>query len=205
MFSQDKALCDEAIIPVEKYSDESKQFAILETTLDKDQIGNAIVAGPATIDITDTALDYVVPDVSSPGLFKYSETGTARVLYSDSEKAIVLLGATSGNTYNGPFKVELEEGGTLKVSVGYLNRNGEFSTVGAKSKISPASGILCLYSTIKDGKWTEPEYKITAPAADAYPIAEIAVDDKDNVSIKQYHVSVAIILLAKVCPLTKKE
>ncbi len=205
MFSQDKTLCDEDIIPIEKYSDESKHFAVLENSLEKDQIGNAVIGGPVAIDISGTALDYVVPDVSSTGSFKYSESGTARVLYSDSEKAIVLLGATSGNIYNGSFKVELEEGGTLKVSAGYLNRNGEFSTVEAKNKITPKSGVLCLYSTIKDGKWTDPEYKIIDPAADAYPVAEITVDEDKNVAVKQYHVSVAIILLAKVCPLTKKE
>ena len=201
MFSEDADLCSDAI-PIEKCSDDSKPFAVLENTLESNKIGNAIVAGATTVNVSGEELDYVAPNISTPGSFKYSDTGTARVLFVSDGKAIILLGGSSGETsYNGPFAVDLDDDGTLKVSSGYLNRNGEFLTIAAATGIAPSSGILCLCSTIEDGAWTTPSFSIATPAADAYPIAGISVDDSD-VSIKQYPVSVAVILLTKVCPLT---
>lgn len=106
-----------------------------------------------------------------------------------------------------PFKVTLGENNTLDILSGYLNRNGEFLAIPEKSGFTPATGVLCLKSTITDGKWTDPEFVIQQPAADAYPIAEISVEEKDGnktVSIRQFPVTVAIILLAKHCPLTRE-
>ena len=49
---------------------------------------------------------------------------------------------------------------------------------------------------------SEPEFKIQTPAPDAYPVAEIEVKG-ESVSIKQYPVAVAFILLVKQCPIAE--
>ena len=201
MFSTGKPFCGNAV-PIEIHSDNEKPFAVLENTLESDKIGNAIVAGSATVTVTGNALDYVIPDPSTPGSFKYSDNGTARVLLATPEKTLVLLGAPGQATSHGSFVVKLENA-MLTVSAGYLNRNGEFLSIPAKSGLTPAPGILCLCSTIKDGSWTVPDLRIAEPAADAYPIAEISVVE-NNISIRQFPVAVAVILLTKHCPLTKE-
>jgi hypothetical protein len=118
------------------------------------------------------------------------------------KQEIVSFPNNQSAAYNGSFAVELTEENKLKVSSGYLNRNGEFLAIEEKDEITPASGMLCLYSTIKDKKWTEPEFKIMEPDADAYPVAEITVDEESkDISIKQFPVTVATIIMAKPCPL----
>ncbi|MDD3886955.1 MAG: hypothetical protein PHI35_08780 [Victivallaceae bacterium] len=118
----------------------------------------------------------------------------------------ILLPTSAAAGYNGNFKVTLNEKEKLEISSGFLNRNGEFLPIPSDLSDPPdKSGYLCLCSTIEEGKWTKPEFRIAEPAADAYPIAEITVEEKDgkkNIYIRQFPVNVAIILLAKRCPLT---
>lgn len=94
-------------------------------------------------------------------------------------------------------------GSVLSVSAGWLSRNGEFLKVPEKTGIEAKAGILCLYS-IPDAKgvWSEPEFRISEPAACAYPIAEIKVDGT-AVAVTQYPVVVAVILFTKKCPIAE--
>lgn len=168
MFSQDNSLCDEDVIPIEKYSDDSKPFAVLEATLDKDQIGNAIVAGATTVSVSGEVLDYVVPDVSSPGSFKYSRTGIARVLFADSEQAIILLGGGGkiGNDYSGYFVLEEDPDNenTIKIVDGtdtlgegtcgvYISGIDEINVNAASFTIS-GNTYIYLEAVYSDGNWT---------------------------------------------------
>jgi len=121
----------------------------------------------------------------------------------------ILRARRSGNRtggkmpYTGTFEVTIENG-LLDVAAGWLNRNGAFINVPPVSGIAAdASGYLCLCSSIIDDAWTIPEYRITVPAADAYPVAEITINQAGGVSIRQLPVAVAIIMLAQVCPMAE--
>lgn len=102
------------------------------------------------------------------------------------------------------FRVSLDAQRMLTATGGWLNRNGEMVFVKPPEKgISPSSGFFCVCSTPDAaGKWSTPEFKITPPAADAYPVAEISVDG-EAISIVQYPVSVAMILIVKQCPIAE--
>lgn len=113
------------------------------------------------------------------------------------------------------FKVSFDEG-KLFVSGGQINRNGTIITAGTKGGIEPKSGTLCVQSKIEsdpkgkngESKWTEPEYLFTAPAPDAWPIADIEEvtdgEGKKNFVIRQRITNIAILLVSKQCPLTRK-
>lgn len=118
-FSESASLCGDSV-PVEKCSNIRKPWAVLENTLEPNKIGSAIVAGATTVNVSGIAMEYITPDTSSPGLFKYSETGVARVLFSSIGKAVVLLGfaGTNSTGYDGPFACSLQEvDGVTKVHV----------------------------------------------------------------------------------------
>ncbi|MDD3155195.1 MAG: hypothetical protein PHS41_10035, partial [Victivallaceae bacterium] len=105
-----------------------------------------------------------------------------------------------------PFEVTLDRvTGKLSVAPGFLRRNGEFLRVKAVEGIPPATGFLCVVSTLTDGTWSDPAYAICSePDETSFPIAEIAVDaDSGDVTITQYPVTAALILQTKGCPLQK--
>lgn len=108
---------------------------------------------------------------------------------------------TGNAAYTGMYEVTLYDG-KLSISGGWLLRNGEMTEVADGKGITPTAGYLCVYSTIKSDAWTVPEYRIIEkPAPDAYPVAKIEIDEKTKaVSIKQYYVVVAVIMLARACP-----
>lgn len=101
------------------------------------------------------------------------------------------------------FQVSADDAGRLKVTGGWLNRNGEMLLVKSAEGIDPKTGYLCLCTEPDSrGQWSEPEFKITEPAPAAYPVAEIKVENS-SVSIVQYPVAVAMILLVKQCPIAE--
>ena len=202
---------DAPLIPAVKKAKSDDCYGILAAELKPGYSGYAVFAGIVEIALS-KALPadayYVEPDGS--GGFVAADSGRAEVLWSDSTRAILLLGGSGGGTaYSGPFAVTAA-GGKLHVSAGYLNRNGEFLAMPETKNIAAATGTLCLCTTISDkGIWTKPEIKIAEPAADAYPLAEITVlpkteyDDAPGVAVRQYPVTVAIIMLGKACPLAQ--
>lgn len=101
------------------------------------------------------------------------------------------------------FQVSVDDAGRLKVSGGWLNRNGEMVRVDEQKGIDPKTGYLCICTKPDDkGAWSTPEFQVTAPAPEAYPVAEIKVENS-SVSIVQYPVAVAMILLVKQCPIAE--
>ena len=103
--------------------------------------------------------------------------------------------------YTGTFEVTIENG-LLNVDEGWLNRNGEWLTIPKVTGVAPETGWLCVCSTIENGDWTVPELRIETPSADAFPIAEIEVEN-DSITVRQLPVAVAMIILAKVCPMAE--
>lgn len=111
-------------------------------------------------------------------------------------------GRAGGKTpYTGTFEVTIKNG-LLNVDEGWLNRNGEWLTIPKVTGVAPETGWLCVCSTIENGDWTVPELRIETPSADAFPIAEIEVEN-DSISVRQLPVAVAMIILAKVCPMAE--
>lgn len=113
-------------------------------------------------------------------------------------------GGSNGFVYDGPFAVTFKDG-KLFVAAGWLLRNGEMLTVAEVKDMTPpkSTGILCVYSTIKNKQWTVPEIKIATPAADAWPIAEIKIGEKGKLTIRPFPAAVAIIMLKKTCAFTR--
>ena len=200
---------DMPLIPAVKKAQSDDCYGILAAELKPGYSGYAIFAGIVEIALSKALPDdayYVEPNGS--GGFVAADSGRAEVLWSDSTRAILLLGGSGGTVYSGPFAVTAADG-KLNVSAGYLNRNGEFLAMPATKGIVAATGTLCLCTTIKDGLWTKPEIKIAEPAADAYPLAEITVtaakegETAPGIAVRQFPVTVAIIMLAKPCPLAQ--
>ncbi len=208
---QDEEVIDGTVIlPAKPAEDVDTLYGVTAEVLTPGKIGDVILLGIVEVALAGSIGEddkYVEPVSSGTGYFRGASAGRAQVLHATADKALVLLGGSS-TKYTGSFAVTQKEG-KLYVSGGYLNRNGEFFFVDEMQEIEPETGTLCLCSTIEadDGEWTEPEYKITEPAADAYPIAEIGLEsrqengkDKILIHIRQLPVSVAIIMLANPCP-----
>jgi len=113
-----------------------------------------------------------------------------------------------GTKYTGSFAVtqEAEDGKppVLRIGKGYVNVNGTFFTVSGQT-VSPQEGILCVtaYVDETERKITDPVFEFHEPDASHYPIAQITLDDDGNYKIRQYPVTVAVILLTKPCIFAK--
>lgn len=195
-FILSSALVGDAV-PAEAVKDISKPWGVLADSLKPNDIGDCIISGPVTVDCTGTGA-FAEPDVSTPSVFKLGGSG-APVLFSADGRALINLG--SGTVQAGTFAVSVKDD-KLNIAPGFLNRNGEWLTIPAVEGIEPITGWLCLCSTIENGAWTVPELRVETPSADAYPIAEIKVEN-DSITVRQLPVAVAMIMLAKVCPMAE--
>lgn len=188
-------------VPVKKADTASKPWGVLESTLEPDEMGNMIVAGYAVISaVSGAESDYVEP--TPDGKFQYTATGTARVLFGSDETCIVLLGSAVDSAYRGPFALSLGEGGEIRATPGYLNRNGLFSRVEGLT-CAAGNGEVCLSSSLElsTGKWSDPVLRVTqSPGATDYPVGSCAILTGGNVQLIQYPCSVAFILLTGECP-----
>jgi len=201
-FSESGSLCGDAI-PVENPEDETKPWAVLEQTLKEGGIGSCIVAGCATVEVSGSALDFVVPDTDDPGSFKFSDTGTARVIFTSGGKAVILLGVGTNNTYDGPFAVTYDtESEMICIEPGYVNHNGTF-VESEYEELSPQTGTICVYSEIStdEGEWTDPAIVYATPDKYHYPIGYVEVNG-DSVTVSCYQVAVAVLIDAAECPLS---
>lgn len=110
--------------------------------------------------------------------------------------------------YTGMFAVKMDEDSAappmLQVGPGYVNVNGVFFST-PETTIKPQTGILCITSSIdsEKRKITDPVAEFASPDASHYPIAEIEDDENEGYIIRQYPVTVAVLLLAKMCPFAK--
>lgn len=195
-FTADGDIC-ENIIPAEPIADVTKPWGVLISTLTPQAIGDCVISGPVTVTVTGIG-DHAQPNPSSPAVFDCISGGVP-ILFTSNNQALINLGAT--NSPSGTFGVTAVEG-LLNIAEGWLNRNGEWLTIPKVTGVTPETGWLCICSTIENGNWTYPQIKIATPAADAYPIAEIKVED-NSITIRQLPVVVATINLAKPCPMAE--
>lgn len=128
--------------------------------------------------------------VKTPGIGISGTGGAARLN--------ILLPSPEPPPPEGLFRVTVVDG-KLDVTGGFLLRNGEMLAVPAKTGITATTGYLCVASTVDDRGWSDPELKIATPAPDAFPVAEIKVSGS-AVTVIQFPVAVAVIMLTKLCP-----
>lgn len=195
-FSESGTLCDGAV-PAEPLKDVTKPWGVLVNNLEGKALGSCIICGPATVSISGSG-EYAVPSTSNPSTFTRGATGSP-VIFASSGKGVILLGATSQDTYDGPFALSYDtEKKKLKVKNGYLSRNGEFKEVSGVD-LSPQSGMVCACSTLSsEGDWSEPEIKFASPGQFNYPVGSCKVSG-ESVTVCSYRVPVAIIIAAGVC------
>ncbi len=198
------AIADD-VYPIKPYDGTADAlWGVLSTTIEAQGCGSAVVMGCVTVNASGSG-DYVT--ANADGTFVRGDEGVPIIYASGSSCLILLGGGSSGSGYSGNFAVTWEGGDKLNISSGYLNCNGfEYKSISATT-ISLASGTLCLcteptYSS--NGTWTTPTFNFTTPSACAYPIAEVTSNSSNGettVTIKQFPVTVAVILYSTLCPL----
>jgi hypothetical protein len=198
-FSENGSLCGD-VIPCEPLKDAAKPWGVTVLKLAAKEMGDCVLSGPANVALSGSG-DYAQPSVGSPATFTRGATG-APVIFFSGGKGVILLGAISQDIYDGPFALSYDtETKQLKVSAGYLNRNGEWMGVSA-TEISPSAGTVCVCTTLgSDGEWTTPEVKISTPGQYAYPIGSVKVSG-ESVTVCSYRVPVAIFMVSDLCSTT---
>ena len=197
-FKSDSALCGDAV-PVEPLKDAAKPWGVVVLKLAANQLGDCIISGPATVKVSGSG-NYAAPNVSNPSLFTCGVSG-APVLFAGNGKAVINLGASTREVYDGPFAISYDsETKKLKVAAGYLSRNGEWVNVEAKD-LTPASGFICVNTTLGNGEWSKPVLKFAVPGQFNYPVGKCKVLG-ESVEICCFRVPVAIILVSAVCPIS---
>lgn len=111
------------------------------------------------------------------------------------------------------FKVAYDEAKKkFAVGSGFLLRNDDFQKIEPKEDLSfeTENGkqyFLCITCDIdieKEFNWTEVEYKLLEqPDAKSYPLALVEVDKDGAVSVTQFIVNVAIIIIAQQCSIMR--
>lgn len=198
-------------IPIRRYDpdkDSGRPYLFLDEPLLDGQFGSAVVSGIIRGTVSGDRRKRCAKPAGGAE-FVRSDSGFAIVIGEYSEFSILCLGSgAGGGTYEGCFAVTLT-GNKLSVAPGWLTRNGDFVAVPQAVGIEPKNGVLCLCSSIdeKTNAWSAPEYKIATPSAAAYPIAEISevrtVGGSTSARIRQFPVTVAVIMLSKPCPLAE--
>lgn len=198
-FKSAAALCGDAV-PCEPIKDIAKPWGVAVSKLAARQMGDCIISGPATVAVSGNG-DYAQPSTGSPAIFMQGASGSP-VLFSRGGKAVINLGASTQDTYDGPFALSYDaESKKLKVAAGYLNCNGEWVEV-AKKELPPSMGTVCVCTTIgSDGSWTTPEVKVATPGQYAFPVGSCKVSG-ESVTVCSFRVPVAIFIAADICSAT---
>lgn len=185
------------------YAGTGGNWGVTVQRLGPGEIGDCVISGPVSVALAGTGT-HARPDAGSPAVFTAGNEG-APVLCSGGGRAIVNIGAGNSESYDGPFAVAWDAAaGKLRVASGFLSRNGEFLRTPPCS-IPPAEGHVCVESRLLTSGWTEPEVKIAEPSVTAFPVAGCHVvrnGGVTGVSVVQYRVPVAVIIVADECPLS---
>jgi hypothetical protein len=195
-FSESGTLCGDAV-PAEPLKDVAKPWGVVVNNLAAKALGSCILCGPATVSLSGSG-EYAAPSASNPATFTRGATGSP-VIFAGGGKGVILLGASSQDSYDGPFALSYDtESKMLKIKAGYLSRNGEFKAVGA-SELSPQTGMVCVASNLdSEGNWSEPEVKFSEPGQFSYPVGSCKTSG-ESVTVCSFRVPVAILLAAGDC------
>lgn len=180
-----KALCDGAI-RVEVFSDFRYPWGVVTKKLAKNEVGDCVISGPITVPITGTIGDFAVPNPEEPTKFIRGSQG-APILYVSGGKAIVDLGKSPMEEYNGPFAIYYDYNlQKIIVGNGYATKGGKFVEVYG-TELDPQEGTICV-------KWgAEPTVDFGTPGLNNYPIGVVfKLGSGDNASYKIYCCRVSV-------------
>ena len=193
-----------SVMPVKICDKDDKLWGVLDYDLEPTCCGSFTVLGVARVNYSGDC-QYLQPDFN--GGYQESNSGSAIVLCSlGNDEKLILLSHGAAGRYNGPFAFSIEDR-KLKVSAGFLNRNGKMMRVPEKTLLVSQSGYVCVTSRFdtESNTWKEPTIEMTDPAADAYPIGYCSTNDHGfTLQYECYEVPVAIIVYTKECPLAAK-
>jgi len=77
----------------------------VQSDLGSNDVGSCIVTGPVKVKISGSDGDYVLPDISTPGVFLASSNGGVPIVFRHGAEAIINLGGGSGGATAHQFKV----------------------------------------------------------------------------------------------------
>lgn len=210
-----EAAAGDLVIPaaIPRKGDDESVLAVCLEDIAPDEVGLAAVAGAAVAAVSgevraDTT--HAVPDGS--GALMPEDGGPVRLMVprladagdGHGRLAVAVLGSGSGGErYRGPFRITYDhDAETLSVSEGWLSRNGEFRGVPKTTGIPVATGYLCLETLLdQDGNWSAPAFVTRArPDRERFPIGRITARAGAPPKIEQFHVTVAVFIIAEQCP-----
>ncbi len=201
-FDEGMPRVDEAL-PVKALTDPKRPWGVVTQDMERNDMGDCFISGPVTVCVSGSG-DYAQPSAGSPKTFTRGTEG-APVLFAFGSQAVINLGAGTPENYDGPFAMKYDaESGMIKVKPGYLSRNGQFVSVGEAS-LEPQDGLICVESKLGNGEWSEPEIKFGTPSKECYPVGKCKVSgsgDTRSVSLCQFRVPVAILIVTAECPLS---
>lgn len=216
------------LLPIKICDNVSQRWGVAEYGIDPGCVGDVIFSGVAKIPFVGYS-KYVTPDLN--GGYKDDPGGLGEVIYKSSqgESFVFLKDENTGyhSSYNGPFAFSIDsETKQLKISAGFLNRNGKFftvseTTIDVLSELSASPGpddteseetvfnkskYICVTSKFdtESNTFNDPKIEIADPSSDAYPIGSCTVLDKTRFSYECYQIPMAIIVYTKECPLAAK-
>jgi len=198
----------------DKFSEEddlTKPLVILQQPVKSDEMGKALIFGITPVRLIDSDSDdenkYAVPSLEDSTGFETASSGPCRIICKsegDESWAVVFLGASAEQEYNGPFKIingesglEVVDGMELDDSyAGYAMGNGELEPIESGTPSGSAPGYVCLKGefdeTAESFSWsyiiTEyPESEVTEIIA-IYPLGYVDTSGEGDVSkIYQFH------------------
>ena len=210
---------------VDKFSEEDdlkKPLVILQQPIKSDEMGKALIFGitPVRISNADDDGDFADPDVEDGTGFSTTSSGSCRILWQgegDDSWAIVQMGASDSQEYDGPFKIVDGESGIEVIDgrdpdesyAGYAMANGELTAVEAGAVEGSGPGYVCLVAEFDETEETfswsyliaeSPETEVTDTIA-VYPLGYIEADEDGNPSkIIQFHHAVPQLWVLGECP-----
>ncbi len=191
------------------------RLGIVRSAMQRNEIADVAVLGAvsASVEIIDVYDGYAEPDESgrlvSCGYVTQFQILNPPEQLRAGERQVCMVFITSPvgepEEYRGPFTAELTEEQTkVKISAGFLNRNGLVVQVPEKN-IPWGTGYLCIHSEIRGSSWTAPEFRIvSAPSATYYPVAYLS-ETNGMKRIDQFHVPMAFIIVSKICPVAESQ
>lgn len=157
--------------------------------------------------------NHVIPSAATYNtlarLLKFIDCDTGNLLFAVNAQGGLRLsvlggggiGGSSAETYDGPYALTVDNG-QLRVNAGWLNRNGEFRSVGGAT-LPLRAGTVCVTTTLDEttGTWSNPAIAYGTPGLYSYPIGHVRQSGA-SYSATSYRVPVAIFLATAECPVS---
>ncbi len=128
----------------------------------------------------------------------------ARVIYDPDEDVRHVVQEQHGPIYvrhpeyRGAFAVTRADNG-LYVTGGPVLLNGTETIQAEDTELKKDAGTICVCVNFSNG-WGEPEIKFAQPGANAWPVAQVVLDD-DQMRITQYPCGMALVFHTAECPI----